>query len=205
MLKTLENGRYFVGNTEIFQIKEEKSPSAKTITIKPAENGTEVKVDHESGDKKSADRKSKSPEGKKEGVDVDLDSEDLGEAATKIQAAFRGHQTRKSMKQGDKPANNAAAESEPTQEELEAEFRADDVELCQAATKIQASFRGHMSRKNKDKEDGGKDDLKNENTEEELDIDLSDPDLNKAAVKIQATFRGHMVRKDNEEQEWSRN
>lgn len=46
------------------------------------------------------------------------------QAATKIQAAFRGHQTRKSMKQPEK--SGAAAEPEPTRQELEAEFRPDD-------------------------------------------------------------------------------
>ncbi|CAB0014290.1 unnamed protein product [Nesidiocoris tenuis] len=39
------------------------------------------------------------------------------------------------------------ANDEPTKEQLEAEFSADDKELCNAATKIQASFRGHQSRK----------------------------------------------------------
>lgn len=52
---------------------------------------------------------------------------DLDDAAIKIQAAYRGHKSRKSMKQGDKPS--AAAEKDehvPTKEELEAEFKADD-------------------------------------------------------------------------------
>lgn len=44
-------------------------------------------------------------------------------AATKIQAVFRGHQTRQTMKQAD---NKQTAEPEPTREQLEAEFRADD-------------------------------------------------------------------------------
>ncbi|XP_044260705.1 neuromodulin isoform X2 [Tribolium madens] len=119
---------------------------------------------------------------------------DLEDAAVKIQAAFRGHQTRKNMKQPGKHE-----ETEPTQQELEAEFRSDDHELCHAATKIQASFRGHMIRKQMEKKEDETDPSQpKKNEEEELDIDLSDPDLNKAAVKIQASFRGHMVRKENE-------
>lgn len=43
-------------------------------------------------------------------------------AATSIQAAYRGHKTRKAMKESD---NN-----EPTREQLEAEFRADDQGTC---------------------------------------------------------------------------
>ncbi|CAG9763407.1 unnamed protein product [Ceutorhynchus assimilis] len=116
------------------------------------------------------------------------------EAATKIQAVFRGHQTRKSMKQ----PQGQEAEREPTREELENEFRLDDAELCHAATKIQASFRGHMSRKTESDKKGPESSSKEENKEEELDIDLTDPDLNKAAAKIQASFRGHMNRKEDE-------
>ncbi|CAH2098752.1 unnamed protein product [Euphydryas editha] len=47
------------------------------------------------------------------------------EAATKIQAAFRGHKTRKSISmKATKP--NQEPEPEPTKSELEAEFRSDD-------------------------------------------------------------------------------
>lgn len=54
-------------------------------------------------------------------------------AATKIQAVFRGHKVRASMKQGDSSAASettdsaqANAGSDPSKEELEAEFREDD-------------------------------------------------------------------------------
>lgn len=67
-------------------------------------------------------------------------------------------------------------------------------ELCDAAVRIQAAFRGHLARKT-----GGDDKDLQEITKkvaEELDIDLNDPELHKAATKIQASFRGHKVRKD---------
>lgn len=72
-------------------------------------------------------------------------------------------------------------------------------ELCDAAVRIQAAFRGHLARKVKD--DGELKDDKDlqeitKKVAEELDIDLNDPELNKAATKIQASFRGHKVRKD---------
>lgn len=54
-------------------------------------------------------------------------------AATKIQAVFRGHKVRASMKQGDSLAASETADaaqanagSDPSKEELEAEFREDD-------------------------------------------------------------------------------
>lgn len=56
----------------------------------------------------------------------------IEEAATRIQAVFRGHKVRASMKQGDSSANSnntktgTTAEPEPTEEELKAEFREDD-------------------------------------------------------------------------------
>ncbi|CAH2217436.1 jg7596, partial [Pararge aegeria aegeria] len=46
------------------------------------------------------------------------------EAATKIQAVFRGHKTRQSISM--KAATKSGQEPEPSKAELEAEFRADD-------------------------------------------------------------------------------
>ncbi|XP_060519206.1 uncharacterized protein LOC132697679 [Cylas formicarius] len=163
-----------------------KSSSAKTITLRS--NGTAKSIEDPQD---PSNRVSATEE-----TDVALKTADEEEAATKIQAAFRGHKTRKSMKQ---PAANE--EREPTREELENEFRLDDAELCNAATKIQASFRGHMSRKQIDKKGdvscSSKEDKLNQDDAENVDnIDLTDPELNKAAAKIQASFRGHMTRKE---------
>ncbi|XP_058465989.1 neuromodulin [Malaya genurostris] len=140
---------------------------------------------------------------------LDGDIKQVEEAATKIQAAFRGHQVRVKMKQGDvngsQPPQSPGAdgEREPTKEELEAEFDPNDAELTHAATRIQACFRGHMSRKEEAKKDDGEDkkeevdiDELTKKVAEELDIDMDDPELHKAASKIQASFRGHKVRKD---------
>uniref|UniRef100_A0A182LW40 Neuromodulin n=1 Tax=Anopheles culicifacies TaxID=139723 RepID=A0A182LW40_9DIPT len=74
--------------------------------------------------------------------------------------------------------------------------------MTHAATRIQASFRGHMARKTagtKDAEDEKKEvdiDEITKKVAEELDIDMDDPELHKAASKIQASFRGHKVRKE---------
>lgn len=161
---------------EITETKEEKPPSAKTITIKSNADDLEEAVD--------------------------LTDPDLAGAATKIQAAFRGHQTRRTMKHEDKATKSTGSQQQQQQqhqqEEFENEFASGDVELTHAATKIQASFRGHMVRKQMDKEDGDGDQKPQKPTpeEEELDIDLTDPELNKAATKIQASFRGHAVRKE---------
>lgn len=70
------------------------------------------------------------------------------------------------------------------------------VELCDAAVRIQAAFRGHLARKVVT-DDDIKDDLQEitKKVAEELDIDLNDPELHRAATKIQASFRGHKARK----------
>ncbi|XP_018336816.1 neuromodulin-like isoform X2 [Agrilus planipennis] len=127
------------------------------------------------------------------------------EAATKIQAAFRGHKTRKTMKQASTKPEKSENPSKNTtgqhQENVDIDLNEEGLE--EAATKIQASFRGHLVRKQMDKDEKqeGKGDSKNsDNTQEEVDIDLTDPDLNDAAMKIQASFRGHMARKENEQQ-----
>ncbi|CAG5093162.1 Protein of unknown function [Cotesia congregata] len=63
---------------------------------------------------------------------VDSTEKDLEEAVVKIQAVFRGHHTRKSMKGTETTSQQkqTKVESEPTQEQLQEEFRADDVEIC---------------------------------------------------------------------------
>lgn len=73
-------------------------------------------------------------------------------------------------------------------------------ELCSAALKIQATFRGHLTRKLVTKEVPEDVDIQEitKKVAEELDIDLSDPELNKAATKIQASFRGHKTRKETQ-------
>ncbi|XP_039761785.1 sperm surface protein Sp17 [Pararge aegeria] len=96
-----------------------------------------------------------------------------------------------------KAATKSGQEPEPSKAELEAEFRADDKELCNAATKIQASFRGHQARKQAPPAEPQVEKTQEEQDKEDIEkIDLADPDLNKAATKIQASFRGHKVRKD---------
>ncbi|XP_047541034.1 sperm surface protein Sp17 [Vanessa atalanta] len=151
---------------------------------------SDAKSTKEEKDAQENQTNTKTEEKQKEPAEECNDSE--AEAATKIQAAFRGHQTRKSISmKANKP--NQEPEPEPTKSELEAEFRADDKELCNAATKIQASFRGHQARKQTQVETKTKEQQDKEDIEK---IDLADPDLNKAATKIQASFRGHKVRKD---------
>nr|XP_031847690.1 uncharacterized protein LOC116433593 [Nomia melanderi] len=51
------------------------------------------------------------------------------------------------MKETDSSAKQTGTKSgaQPTKEQLQEQFRADDKELCEAASKIQASFRSHMS------------------------------------------------------------
>lgn len=86
-----------------------------------------------------------------------LDDE-MEQAALKIQSTFRGHKTRKDMK------NDAECEAQTSEESKEQKDPVDDVddeianmvlddEMEQAALKIQSTFRGHKTRKDMKKED----------------------------------------------------
>ncbi|XP_075214006.1 uncharacterized protein LOC142320205 [Lycorma delicatula] len=84
------------------------------------------------------------------------DDKELCAAATKIQASFRGHQSRKQQdmsKPEEKTEDELSKEMEkldPKQEEEELDIDLTDPDLHKAATKIQASFRGHKVRKEGD-------------------------------------------------------
>ncbi|PBC27940.1 neuromodulin isoform X1 [Apis cerana] len=194
-------------------VGDEAKEDGKNGDITKAESSP-AKVDSQESSQKrqSADSKEKKEAESKGGEKKEEDTEKEREkAATRIQAAFRGHHARKSMKdiESSTKQTGTKSNSEPTKEQLQQEFRADDKELCEAATKIQASFRGHMSRKEqaaaaiaKSAENAVEDvvskmEEKAKDAMNELEgIDLTDPDLHKAATKIQASFRGHKVRQE---------
>ncbi|GJQ78750.1 hypothetical protein Trydic_g2784 [Trypoxylus dichotomus] len=169
----------------------DRTDSAKTVTVRKSSSSRSRSL---SVARDNTVRTSTSPVS--EAVNGISAEEELDQAATKIQAAFRGHKTRKSMKQADKPGT---AQTSNATEDLANEFRADDPELCNAATKIQASFRGHLARKKVETvktENGSEGKSEAQHEDEDFEIDLNDPDLNKAASKIQATFRTHLKHKD---------
>ncbi|XP_033210405.1 neuromodulin [Belonocnema kinseyi] len=185
--------------------KESVQPAAEEAK-EDVKNG-DIPKTTESGTSDVSSKESRQTEQKEE--DKTTDKEEV--AATRIQAAFRGHHARKSMKDTETSTkqSESKSDSEPTLEQLQEEFRSDDKELSDAATKIQASFRGHMSRKEgaigavaKTAEDfvenaANKIEKTMDDAVNELEgIDLSDPDLHKAATKIQASFRGHKVRQE---------
>merc|ERR1712008_501267 len=81
-----------------------------------------------------------------EEIDIDMDDPETAKAATKIQASFRGSQSRKEVKSM-KEKEEIVEESVTAQEaEEEIDIDMDDPETALAATKIQASFRGSQSR-----------------------------------------------------------
>ncbi|CAG9864774.1 unnamed protein product [Phyllotreta striolata] len=76
---------------------------------------------------------------------------ELCHAATKIQASFRGHMTRKQGKKNDEESGTSQGKGRDEEEEEEVDIDLTDPELNKAAVKIQASFRGHMTRKDGNK------------------------------------------------------
>ncbi|CAK9803816.1 hypothetical protein ANTQUA_LOCUS3795 [Anthophora quadrimaculata] len=191
-------------------VGDEAKEDVKNGDIPKASESSSAKVEsQETSQGKSGESKETSESKKEEKKEDNVTEKDREEAATRIQAAFRGHHARKSMKETESSTKQTGTKSnsEPTKEQLQEEFRADDKELCEAATKIQASFRGHMSRKEqaaslaKSAENAvenvvSKAEEAKKAANELGDIDLTDPDLHKAATKIQASFRGHKVRQE---------
>ena len=136
-----------------------------------------------------------------EEVDIDLDDPDVANAATKIQAGFRGSQARKEVQEMKQEKLKNQDKEKETSEEVDIDL--DDPDVANAATKIQAGFKGHQARKEvqqmkKEKmEQQEKEATENEKeATEEIDIDLDDPEVADAATKIQAGFKGSQARKE---------
>lgn len=85
----------------------------------------------------------------KEQLEAEFSAEDkeLCHAATKIQATFRGHMARKPKPEDEisEKMEKLAPKADGEDEELDIDLN--DPDLHKAATKIQASFRGHKVRK----------------------------------------------------------
>ena len=119
--------------------------------------------------KTESEAKVDAPKQDEEEIDIDLNDPEVEKAATKIQAGFRGHKTRKEMQSREKD------ESAPTEEKKE--------ESAPTETKTEGTVQTEEKKEEKKEE-------------EEVDIDLDDPNTENAALKIQAGFRGYKTRKE---------
>lgn len=97
-----------------------------------------------------------------EEIDIDLEDPETEKAALKIQAGFRGYKSRKEIKNGGDQSGDSKAEEteavsgeekpaattgETKAGEEEIDIDLEDPEVAAAASKIQATFRGHKTRK----------------------------------------------------------
>ena len=141
----------------------------------------------------------------------DLNDKDVQDAATKIQAAFKGHKTRKGQMASEvKKATvfksshhrHIVRKSKPVDDDLP-DLKDKDVQ--DAATKIQAAFKGHKARKGQMASEVKKATVfkghhhvrKAKPFDEDLP-DLNDKEVQDAATKIQAAFKGHKTRKQGQ-------
>uniref|UniRef100_A0A0K8SJZ7 Uncharacterized protein n=1 Tax=Lygus hesperus TaxID=30085 RepID=A0A0K8SJZ7_LYGHE len=81
-------------------------------------------------------------------AEFSADDKELCHAATKIQASFRGHQARKdTATSSNAKVEELSKDMQKMAQEEELDIDLTDPELHKAATKIQASFRGHKRQK----------------------------------------------------------
>merc|ERR1712194_52233 len=122
-----------------------------------------------------------------------MDDPETAKAATKIQASFRGSQSRKEVKSMKEKEETVQQDVTEPGEEEEIDIDMDDPETAKAATKIQASFRGSQSRKEvKQMKDG-------DGTKKKFDPD--DPEVDEAATKIQSGYKNMKAREANKKEE----
>ncbi|XP_050733155.1 obscurin-like [Eriocheir sinensis] len=79
---------------------------------------------------------------------IDLTDPELADAALKIQAGFRGAKARKEIMKKEEADLNQKLGNLNTEAEEELDIDLTDPDLNKAATKIQATFRGHKQRAN---------------------------------------------------------
>jgi len=129
-------------------------------------------------------------ENQEDEIDIDLNDPEVDQAASKIQAGYKGMRARKEVRkireEKEKVAKNQIDEN--------FDIDLDDPEVNIAATKIQAGYKGMRARKDVKKMKDNQEEI-DDNKEEQIDIDLNDPEVEMAATKIQAGYKGMRDRK----------
>jgi uncharacterized protein YifN (PemK superfamily) len=128
----------------------------------------------------------------------DLEDKDVQDAATKIQAAFKGHKVRQG-KMSSEVKKATVFKGRRTKQTLDDDLPdLEDKDVQDAVTKIQAAFKGFKVRQGKMASEVKKATVfKGQRTKQTIDDDLPDlenKDVQDSATKIQAAFKGHKVR-----------
>ncbi|XP_035827121.1 doublecortin domain-containing protein 2 [Aplysia californica] len=139
------------------------------------------------------------------------EEEEQARAAAKIQAGYRGHQTRKNRQDQRDPTPERSTQPDRSKDEGQGRNRQETLnsmfEEDMAAAKIQAGYRGHQTRKRLREEKEAAEKIqagyRGHSTRSQRsrgrnnnDDDLRLREEERAASKIQAGFRGYQTRKD---------
>eukprot|EP00794_Sanderia_malayensis_P010942 gene10942-12103_t len=210
----------FRGHQTRKSVKEMRD-SSSSVNEEKGNADKSVEVNDDKDENVQSITENKGLEQPEDALDVDLDDPKYEEAATKIQANFRGHKVREEIKSSkSKLSEDIDDKKEDETHELEdekgepkqvggeeqneevkgaekVEETADDqVKEEEAAIKIQASFRGHVARKEVEAIKSSQNVENDDKEAEKVDEDKGTNDEEKAAVKIQAGYRGFVARKE---------
>lgn len=205
--------------TKTPKAKENKEEKAKKNEVPEKvkdkkEDPKNAKAHEKIKDKKEEPKNSKAPEKEKKKKEESNNSKEHA-AAAKIQAGFRGYQTRKELASQKKKGKDSTPKTKENKEEKakknenpekvkNKKEEPNNSKEHEAAAKIQAGFRGYQTRKllTNEKKKPAKAESQDKPVKDKKEARKKDPEQDRweeeewAATKIQSAYRGYATRKE---------